>query len=188
MILKIHICGSDDFREPHDLGSWESRRRSRRAGCAGGAAEVREILFPIEPNLTDREVAERVVTLLGLSLATPVQNFAIQHDKAHNLVLDFQHANGRDRVTFPDAARLRVEHTRRPLQAYLASLHTTSAAFHIGDWRMQVWAYYNEFAMWCLVGMIVTGAYLWLSPRAASRARLAGGWCRGVRGNVGVTR
>jgi len=140
---------------------------------AGPAAMVSEMLFTIEPNLTDRQVAEKVVALLGLSLATPVQNFAIQHDAAHNLVLDFQHANGRDRVTFPDAARLRVEHTRRPLQAYLASLHTTSAAFHIGDWRMQTWAYYNEFAMWCLMGMMATGAYLWTSRRARHRWAMA---------------
>jgi hypothetical protein len=137
------------------------------------AAAVREIPFTIEPNLTDRQVAERVVALLGLSLATPVQNFAIQHDAAHNLVLDFHHANGRDRVTFPDAARLRVEHTRRPLQGYLSSLHTTSAAFHVGDWRMQTWSYYNEFAMWSLMAMMATGTYLWLTRRLRHRWAMA---------------
>ena len=73
------------------------------------------LAFAIAPNSTDREVANRVVDLLGLSLATPVQSFAIQHDAAHNLVLDFQHANGRHRVTFPDAGHLRVEIT--PLDA-----------------------------------------------------------------------
>ena len=133
------------------------------------APVVSELPFTIEPNLTDRQVAERVVARLGLSLATPVQDFAIQHDQAHNLVLDFHHANGRHRVTFPDVTRMRVEHTRRPLQGYLASLHTASAAFRIGDWRMQLWSYYNEFAMWCLMVMTATGTYLWLSRRARHR-------------------
>src|SRR5205085_7039569 len=113
-------------------------------GALPPAPVVREVAFTIEPNLTDREVANRVVALLGLTLATPVQNFAIQHDAAHNLVLDFQHANGRDRVTFPDPAHLRGEHTLRPPTAYPASLHAVSAVFRIGDWRMQSWAYYNE--------------------------------------------
>ena len=144
------------------------------------APVVREIPFTTPPNLTDREVAERVVAALGLSLATPVQSFAIQHDAAQRLVLDFRHANGRHRVTFPDEAHLRVEITRAPLDRYLSSLHVTSAAFHPGDWRMQAWAYYNEFAMWCLMLMTATGSWLWLSRRPRHRwamASLAAGCC-----------
>ena len=127
------------------------------------AAEVRELPFVLAPNLTDRQVAQQVVKRLGLSLATPVQNFAIQHDDAQHLVLDFRHANGRHRVTFPDASHLRVEITRAPLDRYLSSLHVTSAAFHPGDWRMQAWSWYNEFAMWCLIWMTGSGTWLWLT-------------------------
>jgi hypothetical protein len=137
------------------------------------AAIVREAAFEISPNATDREVAEQVVERLGLSLARPVQNFAIQHDDQHRLVLDFRHANGRHQVTFPDAAHFRVEITRAPLDRYLSSLHVTSAAFHSGDWRMQTWSWYNEFAMWCLIFMIGSGVWLWLSRRARHRWALA---------------
>ena len=132
-------------------------------------AVVREIPFTIPPNSTDREIAERVVDILGLTLATPVQNFAIQHDEAHRLVLDFYHANGRHRVTFPDASHFRVEIRRAPLDRYLSSLHVASAAFHSGDWRMQAWSWYNEFAMWCLIAMTLSGGWLWLSRRARHR-------------------
>ncbi len=55
--------------------------------------------YTVPPNLTDRQVAERICSVLGLSLATPVNNAAIQHDAANNLFLDFWHANGRDQVT-----------------------------------------------------------------------------------------
>jgi uncharacterized iron-regulated membrane protein len=137
------------------------------------AAAVREIPFAMPQNSTDREVAEQVVERLGLSLATPVQNFAIQHDDQHRLVLDFRHANGRHRITFPDAGHLQVEITRAPLDRYLSSLHVTSAVFHSGDWRMQAWSWYNEFAMWCLIFMILSGAWLWLSRRARHRWALA---------------
>lgn len=132
-------------------------------GAPAPAPTVRILPFAVPPNLDDRQVAARVVALLGLSLATPVQSFAIQHDSAHRLVLDFRHANGRHLVTFPDDSHLRAEITRAPLDRYLSSLHVTSSAFHIGDWRMQVWSYYNEFAMWCLILMTTTGAWLWLS-------------------------
>jgi hypothetical protein len=133
------------------------------------AAVVSEIPFTIEPNLTDREVAERVVQRLGLSLAKPVQNFAIQHDSLQRLVLDFRHANGRHRVTFPDDSHLRVEITRAPLDRYLSSLHVTSAVFHPGDWRMRTWSLYNEFAMWCLTLMTASGTWLWLSRHPRHR-------------------
>ena len=122
----------------------------------------------------DRQVAERVCDLLGLSLATPIQSAVIQHDAAGNLLLDFWHANGWHRVTvLEQEGRLRVEVMRNSVWRYLGTLHATTAAFHSGDWRMQLWADYNEFAMWGLMGMIATGAYLWLSRRARHRWAMA---------------
>ena len=136
------------------------------------APVVRYEAFTAEPNLTDRQVAERVCERLRLSLATPIQSAVMQHDAAGNLLLDFWHANGRHRVTMLEKeGRLRVEVTRNSLWSYLGTLHSTTAAFRSGDWRMRLWADYNEFAMWCLVGMTASGVALWLMARA--RGRLA---------------
>jgi hypothetical protein len=127
--------------------------------------------FAPEGNLTDRQVAERVCALLHLSLATPVQDAAIQHDAANRLVLDFYHANGRHRVTvLEDQRQLRIERMPNSLWRYLDILHMTTGAFRSGDWRMTLWADYNEFAMWSLGAMLLSGAVLGL---AARRARLA---------------
>ena len=126
--------------------------------------------FTVEPNLTDRQVAERVVSLLHLSLATPVQSAAIQRDSANNLVFDFRHANGRHQVTVLEKeGRIRVEEFRNDFGEYLDTLHRTTAVFRSGDWRMQLWALYNEFAMWCLLGMIASGVALWLLSRPRHR-------------------
>jgi len=142
---------------------------------------VRYRSFTVPPNLTDRQVAERICSLLGLSLATPVNNAAIQHDAANNLLLDFWHANGRDQVTVLEKERrLRIETIRNSLPLYLFTLHETTAAFHSGDWRMQLWADYNEFAMWCLLGMIASGFAMFLAARWRSRLAqisLAAGCC-----------
>ena len=130
-------------------------------GRRPAAPTVRYEAFTAEPNLTDRQVAERVCGLLRLSLATPIQSAVIQHDSAGNLLLDFWHANGRHRVTVLESeGRLRVEVMRNSLWSYLGTLHATTAAFHSGDWRMQLWADYNEFAMWCLIGMMASGVAL----------------------------
>jgi len=137
--------------------------------------------FKVEPNLTDRQVAERVCSKLNLSLATPVNSFAIQHDAANNLFLDFRHANGRHQVTVLEKeGRIRIEVTRNTLWLYLYILHETTAAFHSGDWRMQLWADYNEFAMWSLLAMIASGFAMFLASRARSRlaqVSLAAGCC-----------
>jgi PepSY-associated TM region len=124
---------------------------------------------------SDRATAERVVQLLRLSLATPVHDFAIRHDAGRPLVLDFYHANGRHKVTVLEG-RIRVEHTRVSLWKYLSTLHVTTAAFRSGDWRMQLWAWWNEFAMWCLLVMMGSGVWIWLSRRSAK-----GGWRRAHR-------
>jgi len=137
--------------------------------------------FSVEPNLTDRQVAERVCSQLSLSLATPLNSAAIQHDAANNLFLDFHHANGRHRVTvLEQEGRLRIETTRNSFAIFLYILHTRTATFHSGDWRMQLWADYNEFAMWCLLTMIASGFTMFLAARARSRLAqisLAAGAC-----------
>ena len=138
---------------------------------------VWEQSFAVQANQSDREVADRVVRLLGLSLATPVHDFAIRHDAERHLVLDFYHANGRHKVTVLEhPGRLHVEHTRASLWQYLTTLHVTTAAFHTGDWRMQVWAWWNEFAMWCLAVMAASGVWIWRGRRGM-RGTLRRGPC-----------
>jgi hypothetical protein len=129
-----------------------------------GAPETSDRPFTRPSAESDYDTAERVVQMLHLPLATPVHNFNIGHDASGRLVLDFYHANGRDKVTVLDD-RLHIESARAPFGKYIATLHVTTAAFHSGDTRLQVWAWYNEFAMWCLVVMLVTGAWLAIRRR-----------------------
>jgi uncharacterized iron-regulated membrane protein len=132
------------------------------------------------PGERDRDTAERLASLLGLTLATPVQAAAIQHDAAGNLLLDFYHANGRHRVTvLPDQHLLSITITRNALPRYLDILHMTTGVFRSGDKRMQMWAYYNEVALWCLLMLLGSGAWMawdrfrqrrWWSPASVRTA------------------
>ena len=137
---------------------------------AGGAWQSREMPLRLDPALPDRAVAERVCAELGLTLATPIQNAVIQHDRSGRLLLDFWHANGRHRVTvLREQGTIRVEVQRKSLWSYLDTLHTTTAVFRTGDWRMRLWAWYNEFAMWSLLAMLASGVWLWLSRNPRHR-------------------
>jgi hypothetical protein len=133
--------------------------------------------FSMEPNLTDRQVAERVRAQLNLSIA----NATIEHDAANNLLLDFRDANGSHRVTVLEKeGRLRIETTHHGFGIYLYILHERTASFHGGDWRMQLWSDYNEFAMWCLLTMLASGFAMFLAARARNRLAqlsLAAGCC-----------
>jgi hypothetical protein len=125
--------------------------------------------FTTGPGETDRAIAIRVVRLLDLSLATPVHDFNIAHDPAGRLTLDFYHANGRHKVTVLPG-RLHIEATRAPLAKYLSTLHVTTAAFHSGDRRLQLWAWYNEFAMWMFALLLATGAWMLATRRGRGSA------------------
>src|SRR5690349_5662013 len=127
-------------------------------------AKVWQQPFSVQPGETDRAIAERVVRLLEIPLATPVHQFNIGHDAAGHLRLDFYHANGRHKAIVADG-RLYVEATRAGFGKYLSTLHVTTAAFDSADRRMQVWSWYNEFAMWALIVMLLTGGWMALTRR-----------------------
>ena len=61
----------------------------RQSGSTAQVVSYQSFTSP--PNLTDRQVAERICSLLHLSLATPVNGEVIQHDAANNLLLDLRH-------------------------------------------------------------------------------------------------
>jgi hypothetical protein len=135
-----------------------------------GALTVIERPFTVPPNLTDKEVGERICAEIGLTLATPVQKEAVQRDASGTLWFDFWHANGRHQIRVLESEhKLRIEAYRGSVLDYLDEIHADTAALRSADRRMQLWTWYNEFAMWCLLGMIASGLWLWLSTRPAHR-------------------
>lgn len=115
--------------------------------------------FTAPPDAADREVAEAVCRALNLTLALPVQSVAISRDASHHLALDLYHANGRHKITVDEAAHsIHVEEFRAPLTRFLDILHISTIALRTGDTRLTIWTYFNEFAMWALALMLLTGA------------------------------
>ena len=131
---------------------------------------VRYEPFAPPPGATDPQVAEQVYQRLKLPLSAPLPSWAVRRDGDNNVALDFYTVNGRERVVVLEKEnRLRVETTRSNFWQYLDNLHSTTMGARAKDLRVRLWKYYNEFAIWCLSGMSLSGIYLWLSSRPGHR-------------------
>ncbi len=128
------------------------------------AAEI--VDFRVPPNLTDKQVADRVWEALKLPLTNPAPEWSLRRDAANNLTIGFYTPNGPARVTVLEReGRLRLVRERAPWPAFLNNLHAGTLRDLPVDWRMRAWVAYNEFAIFALILMSLSGVYLWLSSR-----------------------
>ncbi len=124
---------------------------------------------------SDREIADDVYRRLQPPLAAPIPSFAIKRNENNDLAFTFYSVNGPTAVTVLEKERrLRIEVVRNDLGRFFGGLHATTLGARSPDLRITLWKIYNEVAIWSLVGMVLTGAYLGL----ASRPRLR--WSRYV--------
>jgi uncharacterized iron-regulated membrane protein len=130
------------------------------------SSTLRTESFVPPPNQTDRQVADAVWRKLQIPLTGPPPAYAIHRDRQNNLAVNFYTANGPTFVTVLEQQnQLRIETRRNTLWAYFNNLHSTTLRGHPYDWRVRLWTYYNEFAVWALLAMGLTGVFLWLSSR-----------------------
>lgn len=133
------------------------------------AEPVRYENFTPPPGATDRQIADLVFARFRLPLADPFADWAIHRDPAGNLPLEFWTVNGTRKVVYlPQENRVQIETVPRGLPFFLDDIHTVTELKQ-KDWRMRLWAYYNQFAIWSLLAMAVTGVYLWLASRPSHR-------------------
>lgn len=130
------------------------------------SSAVRTETFVAPPNETDRQVAGAVWQTLKIPLTGPPPSYAIGRDRQNDLVVSFWTANGPTDVTVLEQQhQLRIVTQRTNVWAYFNNLHSTTLHDRPYDWRIRWWAYYNEFAVWALLVMALTGVYLWLASR-----------------------
>ncbi len=168
LILKLHIyCGLLSFTHLIVYGI---------AGLAATFAPglerpkipylVRHVPFQVAPNTSDKEVARRVWETLQLPLTRPTPDWFLQHTSAGDLQLDFYNMNGIHRVIVLEREqRLRIEEIRNGIWTFLGDVHAATTGDREAPRLVRVWAVWNEFAMWCLLGFCTSGVYLWLSSR-----------------------
>jgi hypothetical protein len=135
-------------------------------------SQARTEEFAVAPNSTDQQVADAVWEKLNVPYAGKPREWAYHRDAANQMVVDLWTPNGVTEATVLEKeARLRVETRRNNLAQFFNDLHTMSARTEMPGWPIRLWSYYNEFAIFTLLAMALTGLALWLSSRP--RYRLA---------------
>ena len=126
--------------------------------------------FTAGANLTDKQVANLVYQQLQLPFTRPMPDWYLRRTPSNDLLLDFLNINGIYRVTVLEKEqRLRIEEIRNSVWLFLEDIHTGTVNGAVNMRLLRLWGFYNQFAMWSLIAMALSGAYLWLSSRPELR-------------------
>ena len=123
-------------------------------------------------NATDRIVANEVYALIKPPLAGPPGDFALKHDAAGNLTLDFYSPNGVTKVTVLEGEhQLRVQKSVNNIWRFVNNLHATTTQDTRGGrfMTLRLWTYYTELSIWSLLAMTISGLLMWMLSRPGYR-------------------
>jgi hypothetical protein len=130
---------------------------------------IRYVPFTVTPSATDKQVADGVYRTLQLPLTRPMPGWFLRRTPENDLLLDFYNINGIWRVVVLEREnRLRIEEIRNGLGIFLGDAHAATTGDDEAPPLVRAWAFYNEFAMWCLLAFCGSGVYLWLTAQARS--------------------
>ncbi len=121
---------------------------------------------------SDKDVADTLHERLRIPLTGPAPKFALQRDAEHNLTFTLYSINGPSKVTVLEReGRVKIETRRNSFAQFLNGLHESTYRHSRPALASRLWAVYNEFAIFTLLFLALTGPYLWLASRP--RMRLA---------------
>jgi hypothetical protein len=134
------------------------------------AHAIRYVPFTVVPSSTDQQVADAVYETLNLPLSRRMPSWFLRRTAEKDLLLDFYNINGIWRVVVLEReGQLRIEEIRNSAGLFLADVHAITPGDAEAPPLIRAWAFYNEFAMWCLLAFCFSGVYLWLSAPTRSR-------------------
>ena len=133
--------------------------------------ETRE--YQVAPNLTDFEAATAAYQFLKLPLSQPPGRGAAHRDAENHVGFTVYSASGPRVITLLEGERqVRIEFRRNQVWHFLENIHALTPRGASADIRERLWSWYNEFAIWALILMSVSGFWLWLASRPGY------GWAR----------
>ncbi len=129
-----------------------------------GEPEVRSIEFQVDGSATDQEVADAMIVASGLPFIEPGRR--PRRDPEGRLEVAYYTPNGSRRIVLlEDEGRIRVDRVPAGLGQFLNAMHMQTIRRHNPGWIVHVWGFYNEFSLWAVAFMTLSGAYMWLTTR-----------------------
>ena len=125
---------------------------------------VRYADFKVPGNLGDQQVADRIIETLGLPFTRTGRK--PRRDEDNRLSITYYTPNGRRRlVLLEEENKVRIEAIQTGIWGFLNSLHVATFQHSQPAWPLKMWGLYNEFSIWSVLFMTLTGVYLWLATR-----------------------
>jgi len=148
-----------------------------------GVRSERYVSFTPPSSATDKEVAALVYRTLNFPLSRPIPDWFLRRTPDNHLLLEFYNVNGIRRVVVLESEhRLRVEEIRNSAWLFLEDIHAATPGDEDAPALVRAWAWWNELAMWSLLGFCATGIWLWVT----SRPRYVWAWGLFVAGTVSI--
>jgi hypothetical protein len=128
--------------------------------------DQRYVPISIPPNATDRQVADIVYQSLNLPMTRPIPDWFLRRTPDNHLLLDFYNINGIYRVVvLEEQSRVRIDHIRNSTWLFLEDTHAATPGDPGAPKLVRLWGYWNELALWSLLGFSLSGGYLWVATR-----------------------
>ena len=144
--------------------------------------ESRTIRFEADGSATDQEIADAMIVASGLPFIQPGRK--PNRDAHGRLQVRYLTPNGTRRILlFEKENRIRVERTPSTLAGFLNLMHMQTTEHHNPGWEVRLWGAYNEFSLWAVIFMTVSGFYMWLATRPGLRWAL---WTLGLSSAVTI--
>lgn len=140
--------------------------RTRPEGSAARLGPPRFESLTLPPGASKQQVSDLIYDHLKPSLAEPRPADAVEIDGDGNQRLEFWSVNGVERATvLAREGRLKLEQHRIDLPDFLNALHAMLTTYPTRFPLLRVWEIYNHWGLICLLFLVLSGAYLWLSSR-----------------------
>ena len=138
--------------------------------------EVRTVEFRVHGSATDQEVTDAMIVASGLPFIQPGRK--PNRDPEGRLQVRYLTPNGTRRILLLEKEnRIQVERVPSPLTGFLNLMHMQTFRHHNPGWEVQLWGLYNQFSMWAVIFMTISGFYMWLATRPGMRWAL---WTAGA--------
>jgi uncharacterized iron-regulated membrane protein len=129
--------------------------------------EIRYVDFRVPQDLDDQQMAERMLAAVDPPFAVQAKP---QRDDEGRLFVNFFTPNGRRRyILLEGENRIQVERIFAPFPAFLNAMHVQTWNHSQPATAIKLWAGYNEFSLWAMLFMTVSGLYLWIATRPGLR-------------------
>ena len=126
--------------------------------------QVRMVDFQVDGSANDQQITDAMIKASGLPFIEPGRK--PNRNRDGHLQVRYLTPNGtRAMVLLEEENKLRVEAIPSPFLGFLNILHYQTFTHHNPGWEVKMWGAYNEFSMWAVIFMTVSGLYMWLATR-----------------------